>query len=546
MTADPTCNVLYTFFHLPQETHQKLALITAKESLTYGEIFMRMGQIQAWLQAQNLKAQDRVILAIPPSVELYVLLLALIGLNIAAVFIDPGFTPRQMAHCIQSSGGKMVIGRRKAGLLKMLFSECRGIRFIGTDGGIWPWVERLKVPPSYTSPILTPCLPDDHCIITFTSGTTGANKAADRTHGLVLRQLNAIMKRESKTPPSVWMSTFPVTALYCFSRGVTFCFPNVDLRKQRTADPHKIAAQLDTAGIDGITASPAFFHALATKPLQYPSVREVFVGGACVSQKLVTKIQGMFPNMARLVIVYGATEIEPVCLQNGLTLHNRNDQGANVGPILPEIQFYLVDTDRLDADIELGRPIELAAYSVPEGHPGELVLIAPHLMDRYLTTSEQAAKVTDAVGTRWHRMGDMGYLNRHHELVLVGRKKDRIRIKGVLLHPYPIEMALANLEGIHMAAVVNTPELGVGVVIQPEVSRTYDPRALAKTLEKFGLHACQNDRDAATHDRSMSPIFVRMTPEMPVDVRHNSRVDRTQLIQYISKTKPVQFERKHT
>ncbi len=517
-------NVLYDFFNLPSDKRDSLALITATEALTYNDMVTKIGQIQQWLCCQNLNPQDRVVLAIPPSVELYTLLLALIGLNIAAVFIDPGFTPRQMAHCIQSSGAKMVIGRRKAGLLKLRFPECRKRPFIGTDGHLWPLVKRWKLPAASQSPVAVPCLPDDHCMITFTTGTTGASKAADRTHGLLHRQLNAIAMRESDTPPAVWMSTFPVTALYCFSRGVTFCFPDITLRQQRKANPDTILAQLTQWNVDGITASPAFFHALASQDHRYPTVREVFVGGACVSRKLVTKLVKIFPNMDRLVIVYGSTEVEPVCLQNGLKLLDRQDRGANVGPVLPEIRTHLVDTDRLDADIDAGMSIDLETYTVLQGEIGELVLTAPHLMDRYLLEeSEKSTKVTDLSGTRWHRMGDMGYFNSAQELVLVGRKKDRIQWAGTRVHPYPIEMELATRHGIHMAALVDAPSIGVVLVIQPEVGQPFDPAEVATTLGQFGLEG----------------ISVRSISEMPVDVRHNSRVDRSALIQAISATTSV-------
>ncbi len=97
------------------------------ERLTYSEFASRVGVVQSKFGQLGFKPKDRVVVMFAPSVELYVLLTALFASNIAAVFIDPGFSLRRIAHCIQEAHATAVIGVKKVGILRVLFSGLRRI-----------------------------------------------------------------------------------------------------------------------------------------------------------------------------------------------------------------------------------------------------------------------------------------------------------------------------------------------------------------------------------------------------------------------------------
>ena len=430
-----THNFAYRMLTHDGETLSKPALVSAETTpLSYQIFYQKVAQVQAYLELLGLKPGHRVVIMFPPCEGLYILLTALMALNITAVFIDPGFPLKAIAHCIQSSQAQAVIGLKKVGVLKLWVGNCGHIPFYGVDGGLWPFVKSWKIPNSPTAlPKVIPCLKEDHCLITFSSGTTGNHKASDRTHDLLIRQTAAI---DSVIPADLFssgMSTFPISAFLAFIRGNTYVIPDVELRKQGEADPKRIAAQIEANNIQGIAGSPAFYSAICSNDELISvskSIRYVMVGGATVSQKLSKRLCVVFKH-AEIVAIYGSTEVEPVCLkQITQDTLSKQEAGIHVGKPVASILLKIVDSEFAE---------------VQPGDVGEIIVSGTHVMDRYLDPqSDSSNKFLDDQGQRWHRMGDAGFLNPEGELVLVGRMQDKMQISGRLYYPFPIEELLNN------------------------------------------------------------------------------------------------------
>jgi malonyl-CoA/methylmalonyl-CoA synthetase len=87
----------------------------------------------------------------------------------------------------------------------------------------------------------------------------------------------------------------------------------------------------------------------------------------------------------------------------------------------------------------------------------------------------------------WFKTGDVGQLDVHGRLTLIGRSKDLIISGGLNVYPVEIEDALNQLPGVLDSAVVGVPhpdfgEVGFAFVLaKPGV--TLDPAALLQTLK---------------------------------------------------------------
>ena len=98
-------------------------------------------------------------------------------------------------------------------------------------------------------------------------------------------------------------------------------------------------------------------------------------------------------------------------------------------------------------------------WSCPTGEVGEIVVKGPVVTRTYLHRPQQTAqaKIGDADGEVWHRMGDLGYLDQQGRLWFCGRKEHRVETAEGLMLPVTCE-AIFN----HHPAVFRTALVGVG------------------------------------------------------------------------------------
>ncbi len=139
--------------------------------------------------------------------------------------------------------------------------------------------------------------------------------------------------------------------------------------------------------------------------------------------------------------------------------------------------------------------------------------------------------------TVWHRIGDVGYLDDEGRFWYCGRKSQRVETRNGPLFTAPIEEVFNSFPGVDRSALVGIGphgnELPV-VVIEPLTSGIVGntDRCKVKQLELI------------EHWRQIEPQFdslwyapqayvplegILFHPALPVDVRHNSKINREQL-----------------
>jgi acyl-CoA synthetase (AMP-forming)/AMP-acid ligase II len=137
---------------------------------------------------------------------------------------------------------------------------------------------------------------------------------------------------------------------------------------------------------------------------------------------------------------------------------------------------------------------------------GEVVVSGAHVNRSYWQDSEaDSANKLHENGTIWHRTGDTGRLDTSGRLWLVGRVADMVGD----LHPFPIEMAAERVEGVGCAALVEHRGRPVLCV----EGRGWERAAVVRAT---GIEA------------------VQAVPRVPMDARHNAKVDRIRLRRMLS------------
>jgi olefin beta-lactone synthetase len=211
---------------------------------------------------------------------------------------------------------------------------------------------------------------------------------------------------------------------------------------------------------------------------------------------------------------YGMTEALPV---TDITLDEilaaGPGDGVCVGRPLPGVEVAIapLDTDGTAAETLSGDP-EVT---------GEIVVRAAHLKDHYdvLWLTEQDS----ARNPGWHRTGDVGRLDSVGRLWVEGRLAHVLVTADGVRTPVGIEQQVEALPAVDRAAVVGIGPRGAQQAVVIVETHPPAPRA--------GL-ASPNLIDAVRSAVNLQVAAVLVTPALPTDIRHNSKIDRLRLARW--------------
>jgi fatty-acyl-CoA synthase len=124
---------------------------------------------------------------------------------------------------------------------------------------------------------------------------------------------------------------------------------------------------------------------------------------------------------------------------------------------------------------------------VPVGEVGEICVSGPIVMSRYWQNPELTAETLR--GGRLHT-GDLGRLDEHGYLSIVGRKKDMIITGGLNVYPAEVEARLLEHPAVAQACVVGIPdrdwgERVVAAIVVRAGAPVDDESALSQELRDF-------------------------------------------------------------
>jgi acyl-CoA synthetase (AMP-forming)/AMP-acid ligase II len=323
-----------------------------------------------------------------------------------------------------------------------------------------------------------------------------------------------------------------------------------------------------------------------------PSLRKVFSCGAPVRADVVARtLKHVVAPGAEIHTPYGATEALPVAtIEAQEILHETaaltsKGAGVCVGRKFDSIEWRVIRiTD--DPIAEIG-----AAGDLPAGEIGELVVRGPQVSPQYQThpapspwrgvlgrgaeagtscthpspslreryhlrsgdfrspvlgapvplkgrepesfeSVNALAKIADGP-TTWHRMGDVGYLDDAGRFWYCGRKSHRVDSQGSSYFSVPLEEIFNAHPRVRRSALVGcgpasdaTPYLIVELVAGDPAhdAARADDRLVAELRAIRDAHAMANE---AVRLLTLDPVLIH--PKMPVDVRHNAKINREEL-----------------
>jgi acyl-CoA synthetase (AMP-forming)/AMP-acid ligase II len=521
-------NLAHTFHQQTRLRPDTPAIIDTRRGrsrvTTFAQLEQAASRLARLLVNRGLQAGDAVLVFHPMSAELYVALLALFRLRLVAMFLDPSAGRDHIDRCCLMNPPRALIAGTRAHLLRLFVPALRRIPLKIVIGGPLPFTVRWSAV-DRLEPLdeIRDCDQETPALLTFTSGSTGQPKGTVRSHGLLNAQYEALAASLTLTAGDVDLATLPIVALANLGSGITSLIPNADLRYPGSVPAAPLFAQVRANQATTSVASPAFFECLvrhaAPAGLTLPSFKKLFTGGAPVFPRLLEQMQALAPK-AEVVALYGSTEAEPIAHVSRRELTPADlkamltGKGLLAGTPVAKIRLRILRD-------QWGRPVgpytgaEFAAACCGAGEPGEIVVSGDHVIPGYLRGLGDEETKFRVDGGVWHRTGDAGYLDTQGRLWLLGRCVARIQDAHGDLYPFAAETAVYQDPGVRRVALVAHRGRRILAV-------EFYPGQAPANLD--GVRAAL----AWTHLDE-----VRLCPHIPVDKRHNAKIDYPSLFRLL-------------
>tara|TARA_R110000868_G_scaffold75979_13_gene218955 strand:+ start:687 stop:2243 length:1557 start_codon:yes stop_codon:yes gene_type:complete len=512
-------NIANRLLEFAKENPNKTAIIDARsdESITFGQLEDKIARICQSLLDKGFKPGSRTLLFVRPSLDFHALVFSLFKIGIIPILIDPGMGRKNLLAAIAHTKPDGMIAEPIVHYLSYFFRKS----FKSISLRVWTKDIKgfLKSP---RAEAVAQVDPKDKAAILFTSGGTGRPKGVVYTHHIFSEQTRMLQEMFHLSSDDVDLPGFPLFSLFTLAMGMTTLIPDMDPSKPGQCDPAKLSANILKYQATFVAGSPAIWERVANfatdSELQFQSIKQVVMFGAPVRSELHEKLIALLPN-GNTYAPYGATEALPLCLSDGRWLLANTKQatsegaGTCVGEAVQDIEIKIIKI--LDQDIlELDSSLILDANQI-----GEIIVKGPTVTQTYdqMEAATRAAKIKDGDGF-WHRMGDLGYLDKDGRLWFCGRKAHRVETDSQLLCPIQVEAIFNRHPKVKRSALIGNSENVPAIVVELKSGERPYSQLKNELLEL-----------AQTSDLTASISLIFFSSSFPVDVRHNIKIDRKKL-----------------
>ena len=493
-------------------------------TLSFGELADDVRDLAAGLAADGVARGDRVALLVPPGADLATAIYACWRIGAVVVLADAGLGARGITRALRAAAPDHLIGISRA------LAAASALGWPGrrvAAGPVPPAVRRATgTRASLTglrehgrgASLPDPPGPDDEAAVVFTSGATGAAKGVVYRHRQIQAQRDALVRTYGIGPDDRLVAAFAPFALYGPAMGITSVVPDMDVTSPGTLRAGALGDAVVAVDATLVFASPAALVSVLGSADQLDArqrtamgrVRLLMSAGAPVPAELLRAAGEILPN-AEPHTPYGMTEALPVA---DISLPPIEAAGAGngvcVGMPVDGVEVAISPIDpRGNADAPLTTEPQVV---------GEILVRADHVKDRYDRLWATERRSSRDAG--WHRSGDVGHLDDDGRLWVEGRMVHVITTADGVVTPVGIERRVESLPHVALAAAVGVGPTGTQQVV---VVVATDPRPPGGRLAPYSLTA------AVRRVVDVPVAAVLVVPKLPVDIRHNSKIDRARV-----------------
>lgn len=514
-TATPSTDAV-----IEMRRHRQHAVI--RRRLCYGEFDRRIDQYVSKFQKKGISAGKRVLMLLKPGIEMMCAFFALIRMGAIPVLIDSGMGIRQLVRLANFSKPDFILG-------SPALQWWVRLKILPLQGKVIP-VSRHFAKRGQSATVMHPSNEDDIAAILFTSGSTGPAKGVVycvKHFAAQLRKLRASLRLMQNARD---VTLLPAFMLFNPMFGRTTIIPDIDYTKLATLHLPSVIETIANSAATSSFGAPVLWEKIADycleNELKLRSLEQIFLAGVSATPRVLEKIRQAAPN-AKIYTPYGATECLPICLIEATNIleelrpYQENGAGTCLGYPIEGVSVKII------APVDEPLTAIEERHILPTGFIGEIIVSGENVTEAYdqLPEATQLAKINDN-GKLWHRMGDLGFLDEKGRLWFCGRKSERVVSGSEEYFPDCIEPLFCKYSKVARAALIRYESKGIVVpalVILPKEG--YYPHFFWQRWA-FRRHLKQLAQQFPKTESIEHFFFLK---KLPVDPRHNAKINRQQL-----------------
>jgi acyl-CoA synthetase (AMP-forming)/AMP-acid ligase II len=498
------------------------------EHYTFIDLEKRINQFSHRFITSGVKRGDKVLVFVKPSVDFCAYTFSLFKIGAIPVLIDPGMGLKNVLSSIESIDARVLLGIPAAHAVARIFKKkfkSIEIFLCTSEFSVFSKSMTRKIDSEISLFDAVDMNSEDTAAILFTSGGTGVPKGVVYTHNIFIEQTSLLKTAFGLTSDDIDIPGFPLFALFTLSMGMTSIIPDMNPSKPGKSDPKKLLKNIMDHGATFVAGSPAIWKKLADHCLEHritlPSIKYLVMFGAPIPVELHHKFKKILPS-GTTYTPYGATECLPVCNISGRAILNNHadnilsGNGTCIGQPLSEVNVEIIEFVEGIVDSTNFKVLET-------GEIGEIVVQSKVATRSYynlpVKTEHGKIELNDAF---YHRMGDMGYFDEQGNIWFCGRASHFFKIGSKKFFPILFETVINQHSLIEKSALIKNTNKAKFVI------QRIDKKTTMSDQEKSAFD--QELKEIVNDSQFKNFKFdYYLHKELPVDVRHNIKIDRIAL-----------------
>jgi cyclohexanecarboxylate-CoA ligase len=486
----------------------RVAVITEREQVTFGELARRSRQVACALVARGVGPGDAVCWMLPTGSDAIAVAAAIWRIGAISSPLVPIYGVREITVALGQIRPAAIVTTGVSARRDHPDEFAQICRDVGvtpralllTEGRSPGWTPVDAVEPGDLPDAIVPASATEPALILFTSGTESEPKGVIHSVAGLTHELRSTINEWGLTFRDRMVMASPITHITGLLQG--FMIPAqigaaaVLMERWNAAECVDLIETHRATYMAGATPFlRELAQAYADSGRQRSSLVQYCCGGASVPPALIRSVEELGIHAYR---AWGMTELPTATLANeldSLTARSETD-----GRLAPGVELNILDGG--------GSP-------VADGEVGELFLRGPEMMMGYVRPELDAGAFTE---NGWMRTGDLGRLDEQGHLRITGRIKDIINRGGEKFSVREIEEAVGRHPDVTAVAVVAVPggrlgeRIGAAIVTpRSELSAA----EIGSTVTRLGLA------------RQKSPEIVFLVDSLPTNA--TGKIDRTAL-----------------
>jgi malonyl-CoA/methylmalonyl-CoA synthetase len=451
---------------------------TDGRQFSYGDLREQSARLANALVALGVRPGDRVAAQVEKSAEAIFLYLA--ALRVGAVFLplNTAYTLHELDYFLGDAEPRVLVcdpARQPALQALAAGYGTASVQSLGVDGRTGTLLELAGGQPRAFVDV--PRAPTDLAAILYTSGTTGRSKGAMITHDNLSSNAEVLRAAWHYRPDDVLLHALPLFHVHGLFVAVNLTLAaGASLVLLPRFDPDLVFHWLSQCTV--LMGVPTFYVRLLQDarltPASTAQVR-LFVSG---SAPLLADTHREWQRRTGHAILerYGMTETG----MNTSNPYAGERLSGTVGPPLPGVELRVVDS-------ESGAPLPAEAV-------GAIEVRGRNVFAGYWRRPEMTRAEFRDDG--YFITGDLGRIDSHGYVHLIGRSKDLIITGGYNVYPKEVETELDTLPGVVESAVIGLPhpDLGEAVsavaVVSPREAPWNESEILAALKSRLAGYKC--------------------------------------------------------